>query len=363
MTGFWAVYRREMLSLWVTPLAWLLCFAFLLLQGISFYVVIDHYAHFTSLSIDQGPAQTYFSAFFIPISLLLVCPALTMGIFAEERRSGTIEALLTAPVSGGAVVHAKYAAALSTYLLLWLPTVLYVVIVRKVVAVDWGVVAASYLVSALVMLPARSSGRPSEAAESSVRDDVFGFLGTIRHDRVLLHLMSLTAIAEVLGFSHQALLPSLARDVLQVGPEGLGVMTAARQVGGLAGIAFTSGLGGARYGPLFLSVIIGFGASLVALGFAPSFTVVLLILVGANALGAVTDVLAQTLIQLAVPSGLRGRAGGAWVVSIGMAPLGQFQVGALASLFGVSAALGVNGVALMAVGAAAALLVPKLRRL
>jgi MFS family permease len=175
--------------------------------------------------------------------------------------------------------------------------------------------------------------------------------------------MSLTAIAEVLGFSHQALLPSLARDVLQVGPEGLGVMTAARQVGGLAGIAFTSGLGGARYGPLFLSVIIGFGASLVALGFAPSFTVVLLILVGANALGAVTDVLAQTLIQLAVPSGLRGRAGGAWVVSIGMAPLGQFQVGALASLFGVSAALGVNGVALMAVGAAAALLVPKLRRL
>ena len=225
-------------------------------------------------------------------------------------------------------------------------------------------VAAGYLVSAVAMLPARSSSRPREATAGSVRDDVFGFLRTIRRDRVLLHLMSLTAIAEVLGFSHQALLPSLARDVLRVGPEGLGVMTAARQVGGLAGIAFTSGLGGARgYGPLFLSVLIAFGASLVALGFAPSFPVVLLVLVAANALGAVTDVLAQTLIQLAVPSGLRGRAGGAWVVSIGMAPLGQFQVGALASLFGVGAALGVNGLALMAVGAAAALLVPRLRRL
>ena len=141
-------------------------------------------------------------------------------------------------------------------------------------------------------------------------------------------------------------------------------MTAARQVGGLAGIAFTSGLGGARgYGSLFLTVLIGFGASLVALGFAPSFSVVLLILVGANALGAVTDVLAQTLSQLAVPSGQRGRAGGAWVVSIGMAPLGQVQVGALASLFGVGVTLGLNGVALMAVGAAAALLVPRLRRL
>ncbi|MEY4546295.1 MAG: hypothetical protein RL685_2490 [Pseudomonadota bacterium] len=145
MVGFWAVYRREMLSLWVTPLAWLLSFAFLLLQGISFYLVLDHFAHFTSLSMDLGPTQGYFSSFFIPVTLLMVCPALTMGVFAEERRSGTIEALLTAPVSGGAVVHAKYAAALSTYCLLWLPTLLYVVVVRKIVEVDWGVVAASYL--------------------------------------------------------------------------------------------------------------------------------------------------------------------------------------------------------------------------
>src|SRR5437879_3964971 len=226
------------------------------------------------------------------------------------------------------------------------------------------VVAAGYLISAIAMLPARSSPHASDANPGSMRADVFGFLGTIRRDRVLLHLMSLTAIAEVLGFSHQALLPSLARDVLRVGPEGLGVMTAARQVGGLAGISLTSALGGARgYGPLFLAVLVAFGASLVALGLAPSFAVVLLILVGANALGAAADVLAQTMIQLAVPSGLRGRAGGAWVVSIGMAPLGQFQIGALASLFGVSAALGVNGVALMAVGVAAALLVPRLRTL
>jgi ABC-2 type transport system permease protein len=144
VSGFWAVYRREMLSLWVTPLAWLLCCSFLLLQGISFYIVIDHFAHFTSLTIDQGPTQIYFSSLFIPLSLLLVCPALTMGLFAEERRSGTIESLLTAPVSAASVVYAKYAAAFTTYLLLWLPTLLYVVIVRKVVGVDWAVVASSY---------------------------------------------------------------------------------------------------------------------------------------------------------------------------------------------------------------------------
>jgi hypothetical protein len=266
---------------------------------------------------------------------------------------------------GGRVVHALALVALTSRLGGLLGSLVAgFLIARFGSGVAFLVVAAGYLVSAVAMLPARSSGHPGDANAGSMRDDVFGFLGTIRRDRVLLHLMSLTAIAEVLGFSHQALLPSLARDVLRVGPEGLGVMTAARQVGGLAGIAFTSGLGGARgYGPLFLSMLIAFGGSLVALGLAPSFPVVLLVLVAANALGAVTDVLAQTLIQLAVPSGLRGRAGGAWVVSIGMAPLGQFQVGALASLFGVGAALGVNGLALMAVGVAAALLAPRLRRL
>jgi len=145
MTGLLAIYRREMLSLWVTPLAWLLSFVFLLLQGISFYIVVDHFAHFTSLTIDQGPVQGYFSSLFIPLSLLLVCPALTMGSFAEERRSGTIESLLTAPVNAASVVHAKYLAALSTYALLWLPTLLYVVIVRNVADIDWRVVATSYV--------------------------------------------------------------------------------------------------------------------------------------------------------------------------------------------------------------------------
>ena len=60
---------------------------------------------------------------------------------------------------------------------------------------------------------------------------------------------------------------------------------------------------------------------------------------------------------------LRGRAGGAWVVAIGLAPLGQIQIGALASLFGVSAALGASGLGLVALAGATALLYPRLRTL
>jgi hypothetical protein len=82
-----------------------------------------------------------------------------------------------------------------------------------------------------------------------------------------------------------------------------------------------------------------------------------------NAAGAIADLLAQSLLQRSVPAHLRGRAGGAWVVAIGLAPLGQLQIGGLASLVGVSAALGASGLALVALVVATAFAYPRLRRL
>lgn len=147
MSGFWGIYRREMLSLWVTPLAWLLLIVFLILQGTVFYLIVDHFSTMTERSVDFGPVQAYFGqqSIFLLMSLLLLCPALTMRIFAEERRSGTIEPLLTAPVTPSAVVLGKYFATLSTYVAFWAPTLLYVIILRKTGAVDWQVVGSSYL--------------------------------------------------------------------------------------------------------------------------------------------------------------------------------------------------------------------------
>lgn len=147
MSAFVAVYRRELLSLWVTPLAWALLFVFLLLQGAIFYSIVVHFVSFADLSVDSGPVQAYFGqdSIFLLMTLLLVCPALTMRSFAEERRSGTIEALMTAPVTPLAVVLGKYCATLTTYAAIWLPTLLYVIILRKTGSVDWNVVASSYL--------------------------------------------------------------------------------------------------------------------------------------------------------------------------------------------------------------------------
>jgi hypothetical protein len=228
------------------------------------------------------------------------------------------------------------------------------------------VVAAAYLAGALTMLPARAMAPAAPAARDSMWQGITGFVAAVNRDRMLLVLMMLTAGAEVLGFAHQAVLPSLARDVLNAGPEGLGVLNAARAVGGILGLlasmrGFTRG-GGA----LFVAVLLSFGGSLVGLGVAPylvGFAGVVLLVLLANAAGALADLLAQSLLQLRVPAHLRGRAGGAWVVAIGLAPLGQVQIGALASLWGVSAALGASGLGLVALAGATALLYPRLRAL
>ncbi len=144
MVGFFPVLERELRSYWVTPLAWVLLFAFLVLQGVSFVLMLDQYNQFAGAAVAEGPIQGYFASLFVPVTLLLVCPALSMRAFAEERRSGTLEALLTAPVSAAGVVLAKYLAMWLTFVAMWLPTLLYVIILRDTGAVDWRVIAVSY---------------------------------------------------------------------------------------------------------------------------------------------------------------------------------------------------------------------------
>lgn len=146
MKGFFAILKRELFSLFVTPTAWALIVVFLLIQGFHFYVLVVRVATMTELSVDQGPVQAFFGEsilFYLP--LVVLCPGMTMRLFAEERRSGTIESLLTAPVGTPAVVLGKYVAALLTYAAMWAPTVLYVVILAKAGEVDWHVVGTSYL--------------------------------------------------------------------------------------------------------------------------------------------------------------------------------------------------------------------------
>ncbi|MBL8611368.1 MAG: ABC transporter permease [Myxococcales bacterium] len=144
--GFLPVLKRELFAFFVTPLAWVLVTAFLVVQGMHFVLLVSHFADEPQIASDQTPLQAFFgNTVILYLVLFLLVPPITMRLFAEERRSGTIETLMTAPVSTAAVVLAKYASALLTYAAMWAPTALYLVILSRTGEIDPRVAASSYL--------------------------------------------------------------------------------------------------------------------------------------------------------------------------------------------------------------------------
>lgn len=142
-----AIFGRELRAYFLSPLAYVVLFFFLVVNGFIFFMIID-YLNDPRESAGQ-PLDYFFTAFWWLI-LLAVIPVLTMRLLAEERNTGSIEVLMTAPVTEDQVVVGKYLGALTFYLFLWLPTVLYGVILESYSEVDWGPVASGYLGFALI---------------------------------------------------------------------------------------------------------------------------------------------------------------------------------------------------------------------
>ncbi len=143
--GFIPILKRELFALLVTPLAWVMITGFVLVQGWHFALLMDHAAN-AQLG-DVSPVSAFFGTTdVLYLVLFLFLPALTMRTFAEERRLGTMELLVTAPVSTWAMVLAKFLATFVIYVLMWAPTVLYLRILKRAGAeLDPKMLAACYL--------------------------------------------------------------------------------------------------------------------------------------------------------------------------------------------------------------------------
>ena len=128
MRKLFAIVGREWRAYFLSPLAYVILAAFLLMNGFIFAVIV------TFLNTPEAPkgqalillfTNTYFWIF-----NLFVVPIIAMRLFAEERKTGTLEMLLTSPVSEATVVLGKFLGALGFFLTLWLPTLVYVLILR-----------------------------------------------------------------------------------------------------------------------------------------------------------------------------------------------------------------------------------------
>jgi MFS family permease len=169
-------------------------------------------------------------------------------------------------------------------------------------------------------------------------------------------------VCEVFAFSHLSAVPLLAQDVLQAGPGGLGALNAALSIGGAVAVVLLAALPERLpRQPLLGAVFFSYGLAILALALTRDLLLASAVLLVVGFCAASFDVLQQTLLQLAVPAEQRGRAVGLWVFSIGSAPLGHLEMGALSAALGVAAALLINGALTLAAAVALLLWQPAYR--
>jgi ABC-2 type transport system permease protein len=148
MRKLFAIVGREWRAYFLSPLAYVILTAYMFLNGLIFAKIVSF------LSTPGGPRERFlpimFTNTFFWIFILFIVPILTMRLLAEERRSGTLEVLLTSPVSETQVVLGKFLGALGFFLVLWLPSLAFILYIGAKTEVDLGAVAAGYLGIALL---------------------------------------------------------------------------------------------------------------------------------------------------------------------------------------------------------------------
>jgi len=228
----------------------------------------------------------------------------------------------------------------------------------------FALMALSWIGAGLVLtkIPRPSASQPVGA--SSPWQNLKDGLRYVRGSHVLLLLLLSEVMADGFGFSGFTLLPVFARDVLDVGPEGLGLLVAAPGVGAMGSALFTGWLGyrlHRRRGRVLLGGIGIFGLMWVAFAASRSFPLSLAMLTLVGVGSTIFDTLEVTCLQSAVSDELRGRVMGLYVLGWSATNLGSLQSGTLASYFGAPVAVALTGGILLIYSGALALFAPKVR--
>jgi MFS family permease len=182
--------------------------------------------------------------------------------------------------------------------------------------------------------------------------------------RIILGAVSLDLFAVLLGGA-TALLPVYAKDILQIGPEGLGLLRSSIAVGAVAcGLVIIRVPVRRHAGRILLVTVAIFGAAITVFGFSEIVWLSMVALAVAGAADMVSVYIRQTLIQLATPDEMRGRVSAVTNMFVGASnELGEFRAGSLAAAMGVVVSVVAGGVGTVLVALSWAFLFPRLRRI
>ena len=186
----------------------------------------------------------------------------------------------------------------------------------------------------------------------------------IRTRRRLLGVITLDLFVVLLGGA-TALLPVYARDILAVGPIGLGLLRSAPAVGALLiAVALSRHPIERHIGPAMFAVVAVFGLATIVFGLSTSFPLSLAALALLGASDAVSIVIRFSLVQIETPDVMRGRVSAINYLFVGSSnTLGDFESGVVAAWLGAVPAVLIGGIGSLVIAATWMLMFPSLRRL
>lgn len=189
-----------------------------------------------------------------------------------------------------------------------------------------------------------------------------GGLRFVRSEPIVLSILALDFLTTLFG-SIRALYPVFARDILNVGPEGLGLLYSASAVGAVSGALILGAVGSRWLHPaIFIGSSALYGVFTIGFGLSESFLLSLAMLFGTGFVDVIGEVLRATIAQLRTPDELRGRVTSLTVIFTNGGPqLGQLESGAMGSLLGPLEAAVLGGAAVV-ICAAGFVFNPHLRR-
>ena len=201
-------------------------------------------------------------------------------------------------------------------------------------SVVYVVCAALFVLGASLVWSARYDHKPAPRAPVTM-DTLLAGVRFIRAKPVVLGAISLDLFAVLLGGA-VALLPIYARDILHVGPEGLGLLRGAPAAGALLmSLVLARWTIRSRAGAILFSCVAVFGLTTIVFGLSTSFWLSMAMLFINGAVDMVSVVVRQTLVQLDTPDEMRGRVSAVNAIFIGASnQLGEFESGATAALLG-----------------------------
>src|SRR5579883_1391930 len=227
-------------------------------------------------------------------------------------------------------------------------------------------VAASSFVVMLLFVKGglASAGRSLRRREPTTLRTLGEGIGFLRRSPIILAAITMDLFAVLLGGA-TTLLPIYARDILHVGPIGLGWLQAASSIGAVfMALTLAHRPAFTRAGPTLLAAVAAFGAVTVVFGLSHSFALSFMMLFLLGAFDNISVVIRSTLVLLRTPDEMRGRVGAVNSLFIGASnQLGGFESGALAQLFGPVVSVVAGGIGTLLVVALVAWLWPEMRHL